>query len=140
MPILSPHGTTPLACHLVGAGGARPACRVRGEEPPPPSVVLLLGRAGSSVTWPRIAEHLAADHRVYARRTTATAERFAGTAWRIKLQPLCIPNCALRRAGGPNDVLLAGSGSRLSLVPTPRATGRLLGARPDRTSGLLWRR
>ncbi|MFJ9638772.1 alpha/beta fold hydrolase [Streptomyces sp. NPDC101178] len=49
----------------VRAGGVRLAYRVWGEPAAPP-VVLLHGRAGSSLTWTRIAEALAAEHRVYA--------------------------------------------------------------------------
>ncbi len=49
----------------VQAGGVRLAYRVWGEPSAPP-VVLLHGRAGSSLTWTRIAEELAAEHRVYA--------------------------------------------------------------------------
>ncbi|MFJ9111164.1 alpha/beta fold hydrolase [Streptomyces sp. NPDC102283] len=49
----------------VQAGGVRLAYRAWGDEASPP-VVLLHGRAGSSGTWTRIAEDLAADHRVYA--------------------------------------------------------------------------
>ncbi|MFD6797091.1 alpha/beta fold hydrolase [Streptomyces cyaneofuscatus] len=53
----------------VRAGGVRLAYRVWGRTPPEPSappVVLLHGRAGSSLTWTRIAGELAAGHRVYA--------------------------------------------------------------------------
>ncbi|MFE2294122.1 alpha/beta fold hydrolase [Streptomyces sp. NPDC059452] len=49
----------------VQAGGVRLAYRVWGEPSAPP-VVLLHGRSGSSLTWTRIAEELAAEHRVYA--------------------------------------------------------------------------
>ncbi|MFF0502256.1 alpha/beta fold hydrolase [Streptomyces fimicarius] len=49
----------------VQAGGVRLAHRVWGAPEAPP-VVLLHGRAGSGATWTRIAEDLAADHRVYA--------------------------------------------------------------------------
>jgi pimeloyl-ACP methyl ester carboxylesterase len=49
----------------VQAGGVRLAYRAWGDEASPP-VVLLHGRAGSGETWTRIAEDLAADHRVYA--------------------------------------------------------------------------
>ncbi|MCI4043580.1 alpha/beta hydrolase [Streptomyces sp. TRM75563] len=49
----------------VQAGGVRLAYRVWGAPEAPP-VVLLHGRAGSGATWIRIAEDLAADHRVYA--------------------------------------------------------------------------
>ncbi|MFD5202319.1 alpha/beta fold hydrolase [Streptomyces sp. NPDC058375] len=49
----------------VQAGGVRLAYREWGAPGAPP-VVLLHGRAGSSATWTRIAEDLAADHRVYA--------------------------------------------------------------------------
>ncbi|MEV1049460.1 alpha/beta hydrolase [Streptomyces sp. NPDC049916] len=49
----------------VRAGGVRLAYRVWGDAGAPP-VVLLHGRSGSSGTWTRIAEDLAADHRVHA--------------------------------------------------------------------------
>ncbi|WP_228992839.1 alpha/beta fold hydrolase [Streptomyces sp. DH8] len=49
----------------VRARGVRLAYREWGEEGAPP-VVLVHGRAGSSATWTRIAEDLAADHHVYA--------------------------------------------------------------------------
>ncbi|MEV7713208.1 alpha/beta hydrolase, partial [Streptomyces sp. NPDC088270] len=49
----------------VQAGGTRLAYRVWGDPSAPP-VVLAHGRCGDSRTWTRIAEHLAAEHRVYA--------------------------------------------------------------------------
>ncbi|MFJ4000768.1 alpha/beta fold hydrolase [Streptomyces parvus] len=49
----------------VQAGGVRLSYRVWGDPDAPP-VVLLHGRAGSGETWTRIAQDLAADHRVYA--------------------------------------------------------------------------
>lgn len=51
--------------HSVQAGGIRLAHRVWGDPAAPP-VVLAHGRGGDSRTWTRIAEHLAAEHRVYA--------------------------------------------------------------------------
>ncbi|MGW2086341.1 alpha/beta fold hydrolase [Streptomyces sp. NPDC001880] len=49
----------------VQAGGTRLAHRVWGDPSAPP-VVLVHGRCGDSRTWIAIAEHLAAEHRVYA--------------------------------------------------------------------------
>ncbi|WP_406252030.1 alpha/beta hydrolase [Streptomyces atratus] len=49
----------------VQAGGIRLAHRVWGDPSAPP-VVLAHGRCGDSRTWTAIAEHLAAEHRVYA--------------------------------------------------------------------------
>lgn len=51
--------------HSVQAGGIRLAYRVWGDPAAPP-VVLVHGRCGDSRTWTRIAERLAAGHRVYA--------------------------------------------------------------------------
>ncbi|MCM2415886.1 alpha/beta fold hydrolase [Streptomyces sp. RKAG290] len=51
--------------HSVQAGGIRLAYRVWGDPSAPP-VVLVHGRSGDSSTWTRIAEELAAEHRVYA--------------------------------------------------------------------------
>ncbi|MGW2177510.1 alpha/beta fold hydrolase [Streptomyces sp. NPDC001732] len=51
--------------HSVQVGGIRLAYRVWGDPSAPP-VVLAHGRCGDSRTWTRIAEALAAEHRVYA--------------------------------------------------------------------------
>lgn len=51
--------------HSVQAGGIRLAYRVWGDPSAPP-VVLAHGRSADSRTWTRIAENLAAEHRVYA--------------------------------------------------------------------------
>ncbi|WP_406502004.1 alpha/beta hydrolase [Streptomyces sp. NBC_01590] len=51
--------------HSVHAGGTRLAHRVWGDPSAPP-VVLAHGRCDNSRSWTVVAEHLAAEHRVYA--------------------------------------------------------------------------